>query len=354
MTADSNAARRILPNALQPGETLRIVQGVPHIVYYRSAGEDCPLAVFLPGGGHMARVAYGHSGSEPRDFMDRWLHDADFSLLALSYPSDHAAFPIHRPDVTIPQWANSVATLIREHIKECPCREIVALAWSMAGRSAVALERALRDRGLSLSLFVSLAATAPLPGLMPVSLADERFTPEGFWDSGSRHAQWLRQVAEQVGASGRAAIDPQSYLDRYVVNSPFPLRGQPPDIQAGAEALIADDNGAFAYADYPVIASIVPDGSADRLHALTDGALWGALNVLRIAHRIERDRNMDAHRWESLRRLFAEVPQRLTRNIAGAHFFFLGQAGAKATVQHVVDLVREASAIEAELRALLG
>jgi hypothetical protein len=90
------------------------------------------------------------------------------------------------------------------------------------------------------------------------------------------------------------------------------------------------------------------------LHALTDDALWGALNVLRIAHRIERDRNIDARRWASLRGLLAEVPRRLTRHIPGAHFFFLGEAGAKATVRHVLDLTREVSAIEAELRALLA
>ena len=54
---------------VRAGEALRVVEGVPHIVYHRSAGGDCPLAVFLPGGGHLARVAYGHPGSEPRDFI---------------------------------------------------------------------------------------------------------------------------------------------------------------------------------------------------------------------------------------------------------------------------------------------
>lgn len=353
MIANGSTARRILPCALQPGETLRVVQGVPHIVYHRSAGRDCPLAVFLPGGGHLARVAYGHPGCDPRDFLDGWLHEADFGLLALSYPSDHAAFSTRLPELTIPQWTASVAALIREHVQEYPCREIIALGWSMAGRSAVALERALQGQGLSLSLYVSLAATAPLPGLLLTPLADERFTPEGFWDSSTRHAQWLRQVAEQLGASGRCAIEPQEYLDHYVINSPFPLRGQPRDIQAGLEAQLADEAGAFAYADYPAMATIVPEGSTDRLHALTDGALWGALNVLRMAHRIGRDRNVDARRWESLRTLFAGVPPRLSRCVPGTHLFFLGEAGAKATARHIVDLLREASAIDTELRTLL-
>lgn len=354
MIANGRTARRILPSALQPGETLRVVQGVSHIVYHRSAGRDCPLAVFLPGGGHLARVAYGHPGSEPRDFIDHWLQDANFSLLALSYPSDHAAFPTRVPDVTIPQWTASVAELIRGYVEEYRCREIVALGWSMAGRSAVSLERALRGQTLSLSLFVSLAATAPLPGLLPTPLTDERFTPEGFWDSSTRHAQWLCQVAEQPGASGLAAIGPQEYLDHYVINSPFSLRGQPRDVQASAEPPLAEEAGAFAYADYPAMATIVPESSADRLHALTDGALWGALNALRIAHRIGRHATIDARCWESLRTLLAEMPQRLSRSVPGAHFFFLGEPGARATVRHVVDLTREALALDAELHTLLG
>jgi esterase/lipase len=149
MIKGNSTAQRVSRSALQPGETLQIVSGVPHIVYRRSAGRDRPLAVFLPGGGHLARVAYGHPGSEPRDFIDHWLHDADFGMLALSYPSDHDAFSTRLPEITIPQWAASVAALLQAHVQEYPCREIVVLGWSMAGRSAAALARALRDRQLS-------------------------------------------------------------------------------------------------------------------------------------------------------------------------------------------------------------
>jgi hypothetical protein len=45
--------------------------------------------VFLPGGGHLARVAYGHPGRRPDDFLDQWLAWRGHSLLALSYPTDH-------------------------------------------------------------------------------------------------------------------------------------------------------------------------------------------------------------------------------------------------------------------------
>jgi hypothetical protein len=224
----------------------------------------------------------------------------------------------------------------------------------MAGRSAAALARALRDRQLNLSLFISLAATAPLPGLLSTPFTEERFTAEGFWDSSTRHTQWQRQIAEQLGASGRPAIDARDYLDHYLINSPFPLRGQPMHMRGISEAEIVAETGAFAYAEYPPLAAIVPESSADRLHALTDGALWGALNALRVTHRIGRDTNIGAQEWASLRNLLADVPRRLTRTLPGAHFFFLGEAGARATVRHVVDLTRESLAVETELRSLLG
>jgi thioesterase domain-containing protein len=354
MIAGSDAAHAVLQAALQPGEVMRVAGDLPHIVYYRCASKDRPLAVFLPGGGHLARVAYGHQGADPRDFIDGWLAKDGYGLLALSYPSDHAAFSMSCPDVTIPQWASSVAESILLHVREFPCREIVVLGWSMAGRSAVALARALHARRLNLACFVSLAATAPLPNLLPASAAQERFTSEGFWDSSTRHEKWLQQVELSAGASGRPAIDAQTYLTHYVVNSPFRLRGQTRQATAGSEALLAAEIGAFSYEDYPPVAAIIPESIEDRLHAMTDCALWGTINVLRIAHGVARGLTVDATRWTALLALLAHVPQRLSRTIPGGHFFFLGEGGAKATVRHVVELTNEARMLRDELRSLIG
>lgn len=75
---------------------------------------------------------------------------------------------------------------------------------------------------------------------------------------------------------------------------------------------------------------------------------------MRIAHRIDRNTSIEARKWDSLRALLAHAPQRLTRSVPGAHFFFLGEAGARATVRHVVELTRETLTMEEELRALLS
>lgn len=339
--------------SLQPGEVLCVVEGIPHICYYRPAPSDGPLAVFLPGGGHLARVAYGHPGATPSDFIDTWLAAAGYGLLALSYPSDHPAFVVLYPDLTLLQWASSAAQLIEDHLRQFPCREVVMLGWSMAGRSVVAIERALHARGVSLNCFISLAATAPLPNMFPDPSRQEHFTPAGFWDSSTRHSQWLAQIETQRGASGAPAIDPASYLAHYVVNSPFALRVQPQQDFDEAEAALADEAGAFAYDEYPPVAAIIPESSSDGLHALTDAAVWGAINALRIARRIGPTLQLDATRWTALQSLATSLPQRLCRSVPGGHFFFIGHDGAAATVHSVVELANEWRALDAQLHALL-
>jgi hypothetical protein len=340
---------------LQAGEVLRIGAGVPQVVYYRSGREECPLAVFLPGGGHMARVAYGHTGAEPRDFIDAWLADEGYGLLALSYPSDHAAFPSLRPDLSILEWASSIAELVREHVCKTPSREIVVLGWSGAGRSVVAIERALRSRGLGQLCFVSLAATAPLPNLFPSPVSLERFTEQGFWDSSTRHRQWWKQVKHQVGAMGGPAIGAKTYLRHYVVNSPFPLRGQArANAPSGASVCLAEEIGAFSYEDYPTVAAVIPEGVDDRLHAFTDCATWGAINVQRIARGPGKGVEVPAADWPALRDLICRVPQRLSRTIQGGHFFFIGEVGAMTTVRKVMELTGEARSFRDELQSLAG
>lgn len=343
-------------SSLHANETLHVAEGIPHIVYYREGSEACPLAVFLPGGGHLGRVSYGHPGAERRDFIDAWLSEAGYGLLALSYPSDHSAFAERWTDLSIVDWASSVAELIRAHVREKPSRELILLGWSLAGRAVVAIERALRQRGLGQLCFVSLAATAPLPNLLPARSTPERFTSEGFWDSATRHAQWLAQVKKQIGVSGGAAIDETSYLEHYVVNSPFTLRAQlrEPEISGEPSSPLCDEIGAFDYRNYPCIAAIIPTGMEDPLHALTDAAVWGALNVLRLAHDPATVDCVSATSWEAFQDLLRQIPQRLCRTIRGGHFFFIGESGAMTTVSQVIELTREVRTLRQELRALCG
>jgi hypothetical protein len=336
---------------LQTGERLQVSEGVANIVYYRAGDERQPLAVFLPGGGHVARVAYGHEEASRRDFIDAWLQEQGLGLLAISYPSDHPAFETRCSKLSIVQWARSVAALIFEHLRSTPSREFFVIGWSGAGRSVVAVERALKARGLTQICFVSLAATAPFPNLFPAPTPQERLTPEGFWDSSSRHRQWLHQLERQIRADGRPVLDADTYLASYVVNSPFYLRGQTFDT-VEASLQLAEEIGAFAYTDYPMVAAIIPEDVEDRLHASSDQSLWGALNVLRVSRDPRASADVVAKNWAAWRDLTNSLPQRLSRTIRGAHFFFMGEPGARTTVRHILDLTNEARLLRRELQTL--
>src|SRR3979411_840362 len=59
--------------------------------FRRGLAPNAPLVVFLPGAAHVGRVAYGHNGARPEDFLDFWLAQVGYGLLALSYPGHTSA-----------------------------------------------------------------------------------------------------------------------------------------------------------------------------------------------------------------------------------------------------------------------
>ena len=66
---------RLAP-VLQNDERAVISNRVPLVVHERRGAVDRPLTVFLPGAIHLARVAYGHEGSRPDDFLAHWFERA--------------------------------------------------------------------------------------------------------------------------------------------------------------------------------------------------------------------------------------------------------------------------------------
>jgi hypothetical protein len=343
----------IAPPALQPGETLEVAEGVAQIVYFRPARADRPLAVFLPGGGHMARIAYGHPGADRHNFLDAWLAQAGFGMLAISYPSDHNAFSAPSTQLTVPQWSASLAAIIDKYVAGGGAREFFLLGWSMAGGAVATLPRALRARELRPLCYISLAATAPVPNLSPNPTAANRLTAEGYWDSSTRHASWLAQLARQRGVGGRPAVEPDAYLAHYVVNMSSALRGQPRGVPD--PMVLGAEHRAFDYEDYPLLAAIIPEDRDDPFHALADRNVWGALNTLRLARRLALAGAFAAvPDWPALRALVDELPRRLSRTISGNHFFFVGEPGAAATARFVVELTDEARAVARELQDLVG
>jgi hypothetical protein len=83
----------VIPGRLDPGEELRTAAGFPALVRFARGAPGSPLVVFVTGGGVLARIAYGHAGARPADFLAHWLRQAGYACLAVSYPLGHPVFP---------------------------------------------------------------------------------------------------------------------------------------------------------------------------------------------------------------------------------------------------------------------
>lgn len=59
---------------LYADEQIRYTNGYPAIIKFIEGDKDKPLVVFVPGSSHLARIAYGFSGSDPKDFLSFWIH----------------------------------------------------------------------------------------------------------------------------------------------------------------------------------------------------------------------------------------------------------------------------------------
>lgn len=341
--------------------------GVAGLRYLRPGDPARPLVVFLPGGAHLARIAYGDPASRRDDFLDHWLDRHGMGLLGLSYPSDHPAIGAAPADLTISAWADWVGSVVSDVLRGTPARPVVVAMWSMAGRSVAAVNAALARRGVDAACFLSLAATPPLPGLVPVDPGGEALTPQGLWARTAAAApdglrdrliqKFLAGLADQGRGNGRPILGEEVYLHHYLCNTPIMLRGTVQRHSAlgpgwdPGEA--QDDMAATRFAEFPLTVMIVPTDRADEGHALGDRTAWHFFNTQRIrAEAAPLD--LDAGQWASLRTLVETLPSRLCREVRGGHFFFVGAQGAEATAAHIASLVDEAQGLRSDITAILS
>lgn len=351
-------------DGLLPSEFLVEAFGVPAIAYIRTGSPGSPTIVGLPGGGHLARVFYGHPGSRAEDFLDYWLEKSGLGLVALSYPSDHRAFRCRLPDLTVTDWANAAAAITAEIFRTRGLHgPIVPVGWSMAGRAFRAYNVAAHRLGLEIPGAVALAATPPLPGMVRAEPERVLFTAEGFWRTGSsdagspsaRDQSFLRDI----NWKGTQIIDAAAYAAYYIVNTPIRLRGEPnqrPGLDRNSLLDTIADLGTFAYPEYPFTGVIAPTHISDARHALTDQATWGFLNSQKLFCEYSAASSISelSGTWSDLRGLALQLPTRLCRYVEGGHFFFLGRDGAAQTASHIQDLCKQLDELQVTMERLLA
>ncbi|MFA1624905.1 hypothetical protein ACDY96_19515 [Rhizobium mongolense] len=346
-------------SALLPGESLVTAAGYPVLTYFRKGETDKPLAVFLPGGGHLARVAYGHPTLRPDDFLDHWLQKQGFGLLAISYPSDHPVYDRTFPAMTLVDWGRVAADVTRRMMDDHGLQKnVILLGWSMAGRAVRPYNTAATALGIDVEAFLSLAATPPLFlntdveeafWLTEAGLRETRHPKPGL-ENHDRFRWWDIALAEQAQLNGRPVFDGHRYFEIFRGNHPANLNGERLRYRDGilvsdiAEAI--EDMGSFEYGDYPLTACLIPETEHDLRHAVTDAPTWGFINSQKILRTwlqplMARDPGRMRERWEEIGALVHADPQRLNAFIPGGHLFFTGALGAERTAAQIQPLLHE-------------
>ncbi|NTE65126.1 alpha/beta hydrolase [Agrobacterium tumefaciens] len=343
--------------ALCIGERIRNAAGHPALTYFRQGSPDKPLVVFLPGGGHLARVSYGHPDLRADDFLDHWLALEGFSLLAISYPSDHPVYDRVYPAMTLADWAKVAAGITKQVIDENGLGpNVLLLGWSMAGYVVRRFNEAAIAEGLEVEAFFSLAATPPLFLNTDIE-AGFRLSLESLREMRGP-SQWIDlAIAEQAAINGRPVFDHARYESMFRVNHPLNINGGQKRWRNGQividVAAAVEDLGSFDYQFYPITACLVPQSANDIRHAFTDAASWNFLNVQSVLRRwvspeVQANPQKLATLWRHLSSVSNDL-QKLTTSIPGGHLFFTGEIGARATAKSIAPLLTQIQQLRAGL-----
>jgi pimeloyl-ACP methyl ester carboxylesterase len=356
----------LLAANLYKGEQIQDAAGFPAITYFVKGDENAPLIVFIPGAHHMARVSYGgHEGYRPEDFLAHWLTSKGYNFLAVSYPIDIArgGMETNHPDFMIRDWGAQAAALARKTIDENGLGErIIVLGWSMGGKCAQSINEAARNEKLNLDFYISLAATPAIPGMIAIT-REYPMLESGYADRRKNFDGWWKQVASNNKKQGREIVSEEIFKNEYQGDIPINLQGYGQQYKDGAyvmDPLAAQaDAKPFNFEDFPLVAMIIPDGRADRRHALVDKAVWSMYNANTIYKRYLSGNKVQVNdlsdaKWQSLLFVTRSVDERLYQTIDGNHFFFVGEPGARATADAVELLEDRVHGLKEELSVILG
>ena len=359
----SSCAQAIQPpervSPMYPGEQIIEAAGFPALVRFETGAPSVPLVVFVTGGGVLARVAYGHPEGKPSDFLSYWITREGFPFLAISYPMGNPVFHGAYPDFSMTDWGEQSAEIVARHVKahNLPSR-VVVLGWSMAGRIAEPISASLRKRGIEVELFVAMAAATALPNLLP-SLAHAKPQPSGLAGvAGGYTNALLLYLNQQNAEAGHTVIDPAIFPAQFMGDYPIRLAASALKLENGV--FVPDPlgdqqgTGAWQYKSFPPLALMTHEAWADARHALIDRSTWGfyisqSLSETRVFARVKDFSKLAPTQWKQVNDLIHGAPERLTMVMPGNHMFFVGEPGAKATVEALKEIRRRAAALDAAL-----
>lgn len=350
---------------LYAGERLEEVSGFPTLYKFSPADPERPLVVFVPGGAHNSRIAYGgHPDSRQEDFLAYWLNKLGYGLLSISYPLEsepREIMPPVAPGFRISDWGRQAAEVTRLVVdRRKLSHNVVLVAWSMGGRVVIPYTRAAKALGLTVELFVALSATPGFDGARPPP-PGVRQTAAGYGTFDKMSRLFLEQMHVQNCLHGRTIIPDDIYLRDYYGHTPVSLAGWGLRYSPGQDFerdqyTSTHDASVDSFDHWPPIAALHGDDLLDARHVLADKATWAFFQTHRLVSYIEarglhsvRDRGL----WNALTELVNSFCGQMSSQIHGSHYFFVGEQGARETAEALVRHLEQTRTFMSTLDSLI-
>lgn len=389
---------------LYDGESLGNVAGHPCVYQYLpptssrtpiSPYSPRPLVVFIPGAAHLARIAYGvpsHPSHTPSDFLAHHLNDIGYPFLGISYPlesgettpnaeaitteSSTSLMPPTAYNFRTSEWGKQAAEVTKKTIIEYHLsNDVVLISWSMGGRMVVPYTQHAKSLGLNVKTLFAFAASPGFQTSNPPR-QDAEITKNGYAFLGGKWEEpFLKMIHIQQDECeyGREVLPDAIWRRDYFGHIPvsltdWKLRSVKSKDDTHFE-FVEDYWQSFIDSDTPNVANL-PDWIVsmyantvmDAKHTLGDRANWNYLLTQKIMSRVDaargrlakEGRNLTDEHWQQLVRLVHSLPDRLSQEMPGTHFFFLGSTGAQRAATTIHRFLRITDQLESELRDILG
>ena len=330
---------------LYAGEEMLKTNAIQTLNFFQAGDPRKPLVIFVPGGYHLARVAYGYPDGNQKDFLAYWLKKKGYSFLAASYPTGNRVYSEVYPAFSIRDWGRQVAAVAKHYVERHGLTgEIIVLGWSAGGQIAQSVYEASRSAGLDMSLYVSLASTPPIPLLLAAPGAISQ-AENGLSKAPQFYDLFRRYVTAQDKMNGHTIIPWDRFESDVLGDIPVALNAIMIASRYRNGAFVEDlewamaDTGALKVADFPMVVTISGDKVLDNDHALTDRGNWGLYQVQHLYRTIvlpalSKSEKIAPGDWQELMdRMNYVTSGALNARVPGNHFFWYGEIGARQTVE---------------------
>jgi hypothetical protein len=339
---------KVNAQSLFPGEALHWLNGIEYLTYFKKGNADKFLIVFLPGWGHLGRIAYAGAGISPEDFLAHAFLEKGYSFLAISYPLEHPVYSQPYPQMHLQDWAQAAADMAGEICKEHELPGLIPVHWSAAGQLMTSFHKASQALKLSHLFSVSLEATPPIL-IPPERTRVAEIQPNGLASVRKLYSYWHQQVCAMLNYK----LDSKNYEEAFLGSFPIALLGNSlvysnDTIQEDLAASIKD-RCSFDYGEAPLVVNISGNSQLVPYHPLVDRTSWSFVNERKIYHGYlapitSHIAHFSNERWNNLLTLIQTFNDNMIHFIEGNHFLFVGQKHA----QQIVHIVEETEKTVAE------